>query len=180
MVAGCGLFADDDEPGGMPNKTKSGTPPTPSTTPSAYATPDPDDVDFADATAVCEAFSDALFSGNPSQERQVAPIERAADYTSPAYKRTFIAQAPRLGDWEEWSSAEVTRLRHTRIEGGHDEPGEDTKTVRYRSVKTRLVPSDDEGNPLGRTYGFDVSCKLVPDADRWLVDDHSQGPIDPS
>lgn len=172
VLAGCGPGA-----GSSPSPTAS--PGTGAPSPGVVATPTPDDVDWNSPDAVCGAFADTLFSGDPHLETQTEPIERAAKYVTSGYRETFISTAPRLAQWDDWDEAGATQLVHTPMRYVGDKFGKDTRTRKYRVASRRVYPADSEGNPLGQTYGFVVYCTLIREQGHWRVDEHSQDSVDP-
>lgn len=147
--------------------------------PSIVSTPTADDVDWSSPTAVCAAFADTLFSGNPTMEAQTDPIRRALPYISSGYQKTFLATAPRLSKWNLWRDRGATRLVHTPMRYVGGKFGKDTRNRKYRVVSRQVYPTDSQGNPVAQTYGFNIYCTLVREQGRWLVDQHSQTSVEP-
>ncbi|MQA03540.1 MAG: hypothetical protein GEV07_12745 [Streptosporangiales bacterium] len=182
-TTGCGIFGDGQE-GNTPHPSIRKSGPTesvsnrPDKEPGAYSTPDPDDVDFTEPKAVCDAFTDSLFSGDPVHEGQTQPIARAAEYVTPDYEKPFLSNAPRLAHWEDWDDAGATQLRRIRLPSVVDDAPKDKQTRKYRAAARRVIPSDSEGNPVGQTITFRVYCTLDDVDGNWLVYDHSQEEID--
>lgn len=157
------------------------TSPAANPTAPAFSTPDPDGIDTANPQVVCDAFTDSLFSGNPSTESQIAPLRRAERYVSDDYRKTFLAETPRLAGWAEWGKAGSTRLRRTRIAGPEGaEPPDGTGNTQYRLAARRVVPVDARGSLVGATQGYAVYCTLVREHGGWSVAVHSQDEVDPS
>ncbi|MBO0827922.1 MAG: hypothetical protein J2P24_09080 [Streptosporangiales bacterium] len=174
VVSGCGL-------GGGGGSSSSPTPgkSTGVPSPSIVSTPTPDHVDWNNPTAVCNAFADTLFSGDPDVETQTDPITRAAKFVTSGYRDTFVSSAPRLAQWDDWDQAGATQLVHTPVRYVGDKFGKDTRTRKYRVASRRVYPADPQGNPVGQTYGFVVYCTLVREQGHWRVADHSQDNVDP-
>lgn len=176
LLTGCGLFGGDDHP----SSTRSASTSTPAPSPSDSTTPQTGHVDYGSATAVCNAFTDTLFSGDPAVESQTDPIDRAGKYVTATYRETFLQTTPRLAHWQDWSDAGATEIIHTPIRYVGEKSGKDKRNRRYRVAARRIYPADSQGNPLGQTYGFVVYCTLIRDGTRWLVADSNQGSIDPN
>ncbi|MGH3095078.1 MAG: hypothetical protein ACRDMV_03660 [Streptosporangiales bacterium] len=180
VLSGCGVFEDDRDATPTPTATATTAMPSaaPTSRPTGTVIPAAKKVDYTNPSAVCNAFADTLFSGNPLAEDQLAPLRRAADYVSPEYKEAFLRHAPRLAQWHAWRGAGATRLVHTRLRYVGEKPDKGTRTRKHKAVSRRVVPIDAEGNPVGRTYGFVVYCTLDREQGRWLVSSHRQGEID--
>lgn len=180
-AAGCGVFGDSgaESPPPRAHSTPASVPST-SDAATAGATPDAGDVDLTDPSAVCDAFADTLFSGDPVTEDQNAPLRRATTYVSPRYQEQFLRDAPRLSDWDAWEKAGATQLLHMPARYVGEKPKQDTQNRQYRVAGRRVVPADSQGNPVGQTYGFVVYCTLVDVQGRWLVADHTQDAVDPA
>lgn len=173
-LVGCGTGG-----GGSPSSSPTPGKSTGAPSPSIVSTPTPAGVDWNSPTAVCKAFADTLFSGDPDVETQTDPIERAAKYVTTGYRDAFIASAPRLAQWDDWDQAGATQLVHTPMRYVGDKFGKDTRTRKYRVSAMRVYPADSHGNPVGQTYGFVVYCTLVREQSHWRVDYHSQESVDP-
>lgn len=184
---GCGVFGPSPDesttPTGRKAPLKSTATPNATATedpPGDVSTPRPRKADFTNSQAICDAFTDSLFSGNPEVEDQSAPVKRASRFTSSSYRKYFITGAPRLANWNTWREAGAKQLNHAKAKHlGDDKPPEDTRKTNYRLADRRVVPEDSAGNAVGGTYRFAVYCTLVRDHGDWLVDDHSQDEIDP-
>jgi hypothetical protein len=176
VLAGCG-FGGHGSASSSPTASPGQSTTAPS--PSIVSTPTPADVDWNSPAAVCGAFADTLFSGDPDVETQTDPIERAAKYVTSGYRETFISSAPRLAQWDTWDEAGATQLVHTSMRYVGDKFGKDTRTTKYRVASRRIYPADSQGNPVGQTYGFVVYCTLIREQDHWRVDKHSQDTVDP-
>jgi hypothetical protein len=178
-LGGCGLGDDGGGRSPSPGSTASATQTTGAPSPSIVSTPTPAGVDWNSPAAVCGAFADTLFSGNPSAEGQTDPLQRAAKYVTGSYRQTFLATAPRLASWDTWSDRGATQLVHTPMRYVGGKFGKDTRKWKYRVVARRVYPADPEGNPLDRTYGFAIYCTLVQEQGHWRVEQHSQKSVQP-
>lgn len=174
LVAGC-------SPGGAEEPAAEQSRQTARPTASAYAIPDPDEVDSADPQEVCDAFADTLLSGDPVTESQAAPVRRAAEYVSDDYRQSILDESPRLAGWNQWAAAGVRKLRRTRIPGpqGQDPP-EGNGRWQYRQAARRVVPLDERGNIAGETQTYVFYCTLVRGREGWSIAVHSQAEYDPS
>lgn len=184
LLGGCGFFDGTASGTATPGNSATPSQATGTTNPSAAttagSTPSPADVDLSSASAVCNAFADSLFSGSPANEGQTEPLRRAAKYVAPSYQYQFLHTAPRLAHWHDWQDAGATQLLHYNQRYVGEKPEKGTKTRKYKAVARRVVPADEQGNPVGQTYAFVVYCTLVHEHGHWLVAGHAQQDIDPN